>query len=239
MVNGFSMQTLCENCAGGEPWYEDAVCIGCGRSDSFLHADPGDPMIQGYVVNVTVEEDYESEPMDTVLARSSHQPLSSAKDELSFQARFESALEPDAADVARILSVLLLAVRSTDRLADLDSASPPVSARTVLIVHGRRERTRVVNVPIRDVPQTDGSADSQTLSRASDNPMALVREVLIRRRPRANDALLILNAAALGTAVNDALVQSYNAAYGDPATEFGLLGVWILGHMIGSIYRLG
>jgi hypothetical protein len=68
--------------------------------------------------------------------------------------------------------------------------------------------------------------------------VALVRGAIEHKAHARKNCVLVLDAANIGALPTPALVEAYMKAHGDPAAEFGLAQVWLVGPTPTSTFRL-
>ncbi len=110
----------------------------------------------------------------------------------------------------------------------------------LLLIDGCQVDVQIVSLPV-DPQFGKELATRGAASRSGDRLAAvdLVRAALEHKDLKAKGTLLALDASHFGAIVGSKLVDDYLSMYGNPAVEFSLVGVWIIGPTTRSSVRLG
>jgi hypothetical protein len=110
----------------------------------------------------------------------------------------------------------------------------------LLVINGQRAPVQVVSMPAAQAIWRELSSTGRAVCQGSrQDAVNLVREAFLRKKDKAIQTILVLDAAHVGAIINSDLVREYCAVFGDPTVEFSLIEAWIVGPAPRSAVRLG
>jgi hypothetical protein len=233
---------VCAKCGAS---LEEAAttCPTCTPRSYVLEAEPGKYQIAGSPVGFVAEgpPDHPAGRQVDYRSASGGQSVSQTDATGAFQADLSGSLErgrPGEWHVMKVLAQVLRAngydVRSVVGLRD-DRGQDGL-----LLIDGSKVEVQIVSVPS-DPQLWNELANLRCSSRSGDRLVAVdwIRAALEHKKGKAKGTLLALDASHFGAMVGPKLVNAYLSMYRNPADEFSLRDVWIIGPTALSSVRLG
>lgn len=107
----------------------------------------------------------------------------------------------------------------------------------VLLVNGNRVNVQIVSLPA-DAQLIKTLEKSGKAELEPSDAVEVLRRSMEKKRHKANDTILVLDAAQLGAVASPNVVGAYLDRYGDPEVEYGVRELWIAGPTTRSTIRL-
>jgi hypothetical protein len=232
-------------CAKCGAFLEEAatICFACTPRSYVLKAEPGKLRITGSPVGFVVEgsPDHPDGRRVDYRPASGGQSVSQTDATGAFQADLSGSLERGRPGEPHVMKILAQVLRANGH--DVRSVGGDRDDRGqdgLLSIDGRQVEVQIVSLPV-DPQLWQELATRQASSRSGDRLVAvgLVRAALEHKAGRATGILLALDASHFGAMVGSKLVDAYIGMHGNPADEFSLVDVWIIGPTARSSVRLG
>jgi hypothetical protein len=232
-------------CAKCGAFLEEAVttCLVCTPRSYVLKAEPGKFQITGSPVGFVVEgpPDHPAGRRVDYRPASGGQSVSQTDATGAFQADLSGFLERGRPGEQHVMKILTQALRANGHdVLSVGGARDDRGQDGLLSIDGRQVEVQIVSLPV-DPQLWKELATRRASARSGDRLVAvkLVRAALEHKAGKAMGTLLALDAAHFGAMVGSKLVDAYISMHGNPADEFSLVDVWIIGPTARSSVRLG
>jgi hypothetical protein len=220
----------------------DAVCR-CTHGTYVLKAEPGKMQLTGYPVGLVVEGPLDRPEGRRVDSRPASGGRAHSRTDSSggFTAELSEPLDRGRTAEAHAISVLIKALCDRgDQVTLLSGSRDDHGEDALLSINGHQTPVQVVSLPADQSLWRQLSSEGTAVREGTRlNSVELVRQALLRKKGKAVNTLLVIDAAQLGAIISHSLVEHYRAAYLDPEEEFSLIEAWLVGPTARSAIRLG
>jgi hypothetical protein len=220
----------------------DAVCR-CTPGTYVLKAEPGKMQITGHPIGTVVEGPPDSPDGRRVDSRPASGGRAHSRTDSSgwFTAELSEPLDRGRKAEAHAVSVLIEALRDRgDQVTLLRGGRDDRGEDALLSINGHQTPVQVVSLPADQSLWRELSSEGMAVREGTHgDTVELVRQALLRKKGKAVNTLLAIDAAQVGAIISHSLVENYRAAYWDPEEEFSLIEAWLVGPTARSAIRLG
>jgi hypothetical protein len=234
-------KTVCAKC--GAFLEGTTICITCRPQSHILKAESGSYRITASPIGFVVEspQDHPDGRTVTYKPASGGQSVSKMDATGCFHADLLGSLERGRPGEPHVMKILVQVLRANGHEgSQVDGAQDARGQDALLSIDGHLVAVQIVTLPV-DPLLWRALATRGAFSHSGDRLEAvrLVREVLNHKAVKARGTLLALDASHVGALACSELVDAYIGMHGNPADEFSLVAVWIIGPTQRSSICLG